>query len=70
MTELTILFWLFVLALYCAPLMLAGHRHHPQVNAIGILTILFGWTVIAWIIGLVWACTAIPAPQQSSTQSS
>jgi uncharacterized BrkB/YihY/UPF0761 family membrane protein len=45
--------------LYTFPWMLANHRRHPQQAAIGVLNIFLGWTVIGWIVALIWAATAI-----------
>jgi len=56
------------LALYLLPVLIAlGRRHHQRV-AIGVLNLLLGWTVLGWILTLVWACTAInPALQAPGT---
>ena len=60
---------LFILAmLYLVPAFVAAGRHHRNMGAITVLTLLAGWTLIGWIIALVWACThstATAAPQSS-----
>jgi hypothetical protein len=33
-------------------------RGHRQRVAISVLNVLSGWTVIGWIVAIVWACTA------------
>lgn len=42
---------------YFAPLYIAWKRKHPQILAIGVLNLVGGWTVIGWIVAMVWACT-------------
>lgn len=44
-----------VIALYFLPAIIALANKNPQVQAIYILNLLFGWTVIGWGIALVWA---------------
>ena len=45
--------------LYFVPAFAAVLRRHPQQNAIIVLTIFGGWTVIGWLIALVWASTQV-----------
>ena len=52
------IFWtLFFIALYLLPWLEATRRRHSKTSAIGVLNILFGWTLIGWGIALVWAFT-------------
>jgi len=44
-------------AVYFLPCGIAGYRTHINSTAISILNLLLGWTVIGWIIALVWAFT-------------
>lgn len=37
------------------PYLIANIKSHPQETAIFVLNLLAGWTIIAWIIALVWA---------------
>jgi len=48
-----------LLALYFVPLIVALTRDHHQRLAIGILNLVAGWSVLGWIIALVWACTVV-----------
>ena len=50
---------LIVLALYLIPALVAYNRQHPNAGAILILNLLLGWTVVGWIVSLVWASTAV-----------
>lgn len=56
---------LFLTALYFLPTMIAGLRGHHQCGAIIVLNFLTGWTVIGWIIAMVWASTRVQ-PQRST----
>lgn len=46
-----------LISLYFLPYLIARKKEHRQTRAIYILTIFTGWTIIAWIIALVWAHT-------------
>lgn len=48
-----------LLAGYFLPWIIAASRHHHQSAAIFMLTLLLGWTVLGWIVAMVWACTAV-----------
>ena len=59
------------LALYFVPWIVALSRDHHQRLAIGILNLVAGWSVVGWIVALVWACTVVrqaapPAPRASA----
>lgn len=44
--------------LYFVPTILAHGLGHPSSAAIVVVNLLFGWTVIGWIVALVWALTS------------
>lgn len=46
------------LALYAAPSLVAASRKHRNTTGIVVLNILGGWTVLGWIVALVWAYAA------------
>lgn len=48
-----------VLAIYFLPSLVATLRKHHQAGAIFVLNLLLGWTLLGWIIALVWAATAV-----------
>ena len=48
--------------IYFLPALVAEYRHHRQKLAIGILTLVGGWTLIGWVTALVWACTTDVEP--------
>ena len=50
---------LLLLILYFVPSMVACHRHHHNANAILLTNLFLGWTVLGWVVALVWAATAV-----------
>ena len=52
---------LIMLALYFAPAIVAHSRKHRQSLAIAVLNLFLGWTILGWVIALVWAVMN-PAP--------
>ena len=50
---------LFLIAiLYLLPSILAFGRDHPRRQQLGLMNILFGWTLIGWIAVFLWALLA------------
>ena len=50
--------WLLMLlavALYFIPTIVAGYRHHSSLFLILVLNTLFGWTMLGWLLLLIWA---------------
>ncbi|WP_323115156.1 superinfection immunity protein [Pseudomonas guariconensis] len=43
------------LAIYILPMIIAFHRHHEKYTTIFLLNLLLGWTVVGWVVALVWA---------------
>ena len=56
--------FLVVCALYWLPTIIAVARKQPNVMAIAALNFFLGWTVIGWIISLVWSLAAVQPPAQ------
>ena len=55
-------FFGFGFLIYFAPTLLALVRHKRNTLSIFLLNLFLGWTLIGWIIALVWASTVdIPA---------
>lgn len=46
--------------IYFAPFIVACGRGHHQTIAIFALNLLLGWTVLGWIVAIVWSLTATP----------
>lgn len=43
---------------YFLPAIIADQRKHKQRMSICVLNLLLGWTVIGWVISIVWAVSA------------
>lgn len=57
---------LFILGgIYVLPTIVAYRRHHRQTLAITVLNVVLGWTLLGWVVALVWACTTDVEPQSS-----
>ena len=55
-------------ALYFTPLWVALGRSHRQTLSIGLLNFFLGWTIVGWVIALVWSAAAKPQPQMVIVQ--
>jgi hypothetical protein len=44
---------------YFLPTVIVWFRRHPSGVAIFLLNLLLGWTVVGWVVALVWACTNV-----------
>jgi hypothetical protein len=55
------LFVLFATLLYFLPAIIAHNKR--DFTAILLVNLFFGWTVIGWIVALIWACAAEAKPQ-------
>lgn len=50
-----ILVMLFVLAVYLIPTIIAFARGHDSKWGIGVLNIVLGWSLVFWVVTLIWA---------------
>ena len=48
-----------VIGIYFLPGIVAHSRNHHQENAIVLLNLFLGWTLLGWVVALVWAATAV-----------
>lgn len=51
-------FGVFSILMYFLPTFVAGLRHHHNGGAIFLLNLLLGWTLLGWVLALVWSVTA------------
>lgn len=54
------------LCLYFLPWGIAAQRNHPNIIGIFVLNLFLGWSLIGWVIALVWAVSG-PRGQESWT---
>jgi len=56
-------FFGFGFLVYFAPTIVALARHKRNTLSIFLLNLFLGWTLIGWIVAVVWASTVdVPAP--------
>jgi hypothetical protein len=55
-------FLLFLFAMYWLPTLIAVVRQAPSALGVALLNFFLGWTVIGWIMALVWALAANTGP--------
>lgn len=48
---------ILLLVIYLLPMIVALVRDHKNSGAISVLNILTGWTLMGWVVSLVWALT-------------
>jgi hypothetical protein len=48
---------IMLIALYLLPALIAALRRHRNQNAIAVLNLFFGWTLIGWFAALFWSFT-------------
>ena len=44
-----------VATIYLVPTAVAVSRKHHNTVAIGVLNLLLGWSIVGWVVALVWA---------------
>lgn len=54
-TVMALSFFVFAPALYFLPSYEASSRDHENFGAIGMLNLFLGWTLIGWVVAMVWA---------------
>ncbi len=54
----TVIELMLIAILYMLPTLIAYARDIPQRGTITVVNIIFGWTLIGWIIAFLWAMIA------------
>lgn len=57
-TQVALVILVLACAFYLFPTFVAACRGHHNTMAIFVLNLLLGWTLLGWVVALVWACTA------------
>jgi hypothetical protein len=55
LTILELLLIVLIFAIYFLPTLIAFLRQHKNSLAIFLLNLLLGWTVLGWVVSLVWS---------------
>jgi RsiW-degrading membrane proteinase PrsW (M82 family) len=53
-----IIFILLLIALYFLPSIIAAKKEKPNKTSILILNLFLGWTLIGWVVALIWAVSS------------
>jgi hypothetical protein len=51
-----------IILCYFFPTIIAASRHHRNGGAIFLVNLFFGWSVLGWLIALIWSVTANVTP--------
>lgn len=63
--SMVILFWIVLgIAAYFLPTILAHFRKKQNFTSILLLNIFLGWSLIGWVVALVWAVSVDAQPAQ------
>jgi hypothetical protein len=54
--------------LHFAPTFIAVWRKHPRRIAIFVINLLFGWTIVGWIVALVWSLSPPREPARETSR--
>ena len=52
--------FMVLLAAYCIPTIVAVVGKHRNAGAIGLLNLFLGWSIIGWVVALIWSITNDP----------
>ena len=55
-----LIFFLPMLVLHFLPAIIAGARHARNFGWILVINIFFSWTVVGWVVALIWALCDAP----------
>lgn len=56
----------FGIGAYLAPTWIALSRAHPESTKIAALNLVLGWTVLGWLIAMLWALSRPPAERAAA----
>jgi uncharacterized membrane protein len=63
-SAITAILLALIVIIYMIPTIVAFGRDHPHRNAVAVINILFGWTLIVWFFVFLWAALATPRPAE------
>lgn len=65
-----IIFVSLSLFFYFAPALIAVWRNHRNGMSIFLTNLFFGWTVLGWLIALIWSASANDSAHDATTRGS
>ncbi len=63
---LAALFCLFLIFLYLLPTVTASSRYHRNTGPIFLTNLFFGWSILGWLIALIWSFSDNVRPSNKS----
>ncbi|WP_375123599.1 superinfection immunity protein [Pseudomonas sp. LW8] len=66
---LGIVFLFLIMATYFLPSFNAFSRKHPDRWPIFMLDLFLGWTIVGWVVSLVWSVSQITSPEMTRVPS-
>lgn len=54
---------LAIVLVYLVPSIIAQRYQHPKQPAILMLNVALGWTIVGWVVALIWALNPNPVPR-------
>ena len=57
----------FLIGIYFLPSWLSSSRGHPNQGSIFILNLFLGWTLLGWVLALIWANSYIDKDKRQKT---
>jgi len=55
--------------LYFLPTINGKSRKHPNTDSIFLLNLFLGWTLMGWVVALVWSASAISKPVEAKNSA-
>ena len=62
-STVTVILLAIIVLIYLLPTLIAFGREHPQRGLILILNLIFGWTLLGWILIFLWAALGRSEPE-------
>jgi hypothetical protein len=63
-----VIIFIVLAAIYLLPSIVAALRKHLSEGAIVLVNIVFGWTLLGWLIALIWALTGNTRANQEKSR--
>ena len=63
-----VVLWMVALIAYLVPSIVAEERNSKKLHPIIIANVFLGWTLVGWVVALVWACAKDKKADHGVTQ--